>query len=77
MTLAEFWDECERHDWYNEMSDDHNVWKRGQANMARIRGIARVGGKEYEDMLDGFTKHMYSGKPWKTERSPKPERPKP
>jgi hypothetical protein len=75
MTLQEFWDLCENHDWYFAMSDDHGVWRRGQANIDRLSAIAKASGQEYVDMLEGFSKHMFSGKPWNTEKTPKPERP--
>ena len=34
--LAELEALLRNHDWYYEMSDAHNVWKKGQASMAHI-----------------------------------------
>jgi hypothetical protein len=29
------------HDWFYHYSDDHSVWKQGQANISRLRAIAK------------------------------------
>lgn len=31
MTKEEFFTKCANHDWYYDYSDDHSVWRRGQA----------------------------------------------
>jgi len=35
-TPAKFYDLCERHDWWYEMSDDHRVWLAGGAAQAAL-----------------------------------------
>jgi hypothetical protein len=30
------------HDWYYEMSDDHNVWKRGLENEREIKRLMKL-----------------------------------
>lgn len=73
-TLAEFWDELNRFDWYYAMSDDHGVWMAGEANRERLR-IASLQSEEHKELMAAFAKHYYSGEPWGTKQSPKPERP--
>jgi len=36
-TLDELRDLCSTHDWFYSFSDDHTVWKRGSAQIAKIR----------------------------------------
>ena len=74
MTLQEFYDAVERHDWFYEMSDDHRVWVNGEAARARLENEASTDFRKRE-ILDAFTKHHYSGEPWSTTKAPKPERP--
>ena len=37
MERSEFGSKLKTHDWYYGYSDDHSVWKRGQAASARLR----------------------------------------
>lgn len=39
--LPEFWDMLKKHDWTHEMSDDHSVWRRGNAEQVRLMGISK------------------------------------
>jgi hypothetical protein len=73
-SLGEVWDTLNTFDWFYEMSDDHSVWKRGHAAKARLDSLAAMvdGGAE---LVSAYTKHIYSGKPWGTEKAPKPARP--
>jgi hypothetical protein len=74
MTPAEYWDKLNAHDWYYAFSDDHRVWERGSRAINELNRLADniKGGRE---LLKAFHKHMFSGKAWGTEKSPKPERP--
>jgi len=40
MTIKEYKDLLDHHDWYYEYSDDHSVWKAGCANESRLIQIA-------------------------------------
>lgn len=71
MTLKEFYQELEKHDWYYDMSDDHGVWERGTANKRRLEGIAEES-EEHRKLYEGFSQHYFSGEPWGTEKKPKP-----
>lgn len=74
-TLAEFWDMCKNHDWFYAMSDDGRVYRAGKANYEKLQRTAAFGGEAYTELLAGFSSHIFSGKPWKTEKQPMPERP--
>lgn len=74
MTLAELYDQLDRHDWYYQMSDAHSVWLRGGTAEAKLHGQAHSieGGQQ---LLADFAAHHFSGPPWGTEKKPKPVRP--
>jgi len=74
MTLQEFYDELDKHDWYYEYSDDHGVWNRGQSEWNRLY-IAAKDSLEFQALMKSFHQHYYSGKPWGTDKQPKPNRP--
>lgn len=74
MTVGEYYDQLERHDWYYEWSDDHGVWERGSADASRLKQISEES-PEHKALWDGFNKHKFSGESWGTEKQPKPERP--
>lgn len=74
MTLTEFYDELDKHDWYYDWSDDGRVWDRGHANLSRLLNIAGES-KAHQLLYDAFHAHHFSGAPWKTDKKPKPERP--
>jgi hypothetical protein len=73
MTKQEFYDLCEKHDWYHAMSDDHRVWRAGESSMDRLKREAQNWG--YQDLLTAWSRYHYTGAPFGTPQSPKPERP--
>ena len=74
LTLAEYWDELNRHDWYHMMSDDMRVYQSGQQAEKRLERLARDS-KAHQALKKAFAKHYFSGKGWNTPKFPKPERP--
>jgi len=74
MKLTDFYDELSRHDWYYQFSDDYGVWQRGERDSARLTVIS-CESPRHGALMEAFTKHYYSGKPWGTPESPKPDRP--
>ena len=74
MKLSQFWDELNRHDWYYDFSDDFSVWKRGSDRDKELRVMANES-PAHQELMDKFSKHYFSGKPWGTDKAPKPERP--
>ena len=74
MTLQEFYDQCERHDWYYDYSDDNRVWEAGLASLGSLQAAAKES-PAHQALLDAFNAHQFTGKPWGNEKAPKPERP--
>jgi len=74
VTLADFYDQLDRHDWYYSYSDDHRVWQRGEAERKRLDELAATipGAAE---LKAAFSKHYFTGEPWGNEKQPKPARP--
>jgi len=74
MSLQEFFDELEKHDWYYEYSDDQRVWDKGNTNSKRLSGISEES-EEHKKLYKDYTNHMYSGETFEKEKIPKPDRP--
>lgn len=74
VSLSDYWDMLEEHDWFHMMSDDGGVDRRGDANYRRLAKIAEQS-KEHLAMLKAFHEHKWTGKIWGTEKAPKPGRP--
>lgn len=75
MTLTEFYDQLERHDWYHAMSDDHRVWQQGQAARLVLSETADAGGPAYQALLEAYSNYVFTGPSWGTDRKPKPPQP--
>jgi len=71
MNLSEFWDACQKHDWWYMMSDSPFVRTMGSESRKALER-ASIGDEEKTAILDAFRKamHPYTGDQ-KT-----PERPK-
>lgn len=74
VTLVEFYEMLERHDWFHMMSDDRGVDNRGAQNFNKLSKIAE-GDPLKQQLMKDFREHIWSGEPWKTEKKPKPARP--
>ena len=74
MTLQDFYDKCAHHDWYYSYSDDHSVWKRGQAVGKELEIIATTS-PEHKEIYDAWLAYVSSGSAFGTKRLPKPTRP--
>lgn len=75
MTLADYYDRLDGFDWYYAYSDDGGVYRAGERAMKALKIVAEQS-PEHKALYDGFSAHYFSGKPWGTEKAPKPERPK-
>lgn len=73
-SLAEFYDVLERHDWYYYFSDDMSVHNKGELAQKNVEAMAKLS-VEHGTLFDAFNAHVFSGKPWGTERAPKPIKP--
>jgi hypothetical protein len=40
MNIEQFFNECLRHDWFYDYSDDHRVWTAGNENKNRLYNLA-------------------------------------
>ena len=55
--LEEFIKQLMRHDWFYPYSDDHSVWRSGQAESSRLRALADTG-KSFKMAYDAVAKYM-------------------
>jgi len=73
MTLAELYKGLEQHDWFHLMSDDASVCERGQSEWRRLQYAAAALG--VPELFTEYSKHVFSGPAFGTEKEPKPEMP--
>lgn len=59
MKLSEYWDELSKHDWYFEMSDSGEVYRKGSTNMDRLKFLAK-GNPDRTRLLNRFIAAMYA-----------------
>jgi len=75
MTLQEYYDLLERHDWfYDWMNQNSWQWQRGKKEWEHIMKIAKSG-PEYEKLRQAWYDHVFSGEDFDRPKQPKPERP--
>lgn len=74
MSPADFYDACEAFDWFYEMSDDSQVWRRGEVVRRALMSHAPEG-SENRAIWRAWVDYHYSGEPWSTEKKPAPMRP--
>lgn len=55
--LEEFIKQLMHHDWFYSYSDDHNVWKAGKEENARLSAIADSG-KPFKMAYDAVSEYM-------------------
>lgn len=75
MTLQDFYDQLQRHDWFYSFSDDHGVWCAGERDSARLAAIAKES-PEHTKLMREFAEHHFSGAAFEKPKAAKPERPK-
>ncbi len=75
VTIQEFYESLERHDWYFGMSDDPSAYRKGTASYAALEEAARAGGESFQALLNEYSKHCFTGEPWGTVNHPKPPAP--
>lgn len=46
--------ELDGHDWYYAFSDDHNVWRRGQAHADGIKKLAEQCGRDGQRLVQAY-----------------------
>ena len=67
-SIVEYYEMLKNHDWYYDMSDDHDVWKNGRDCYLYLAEIANEKKLDYKRMFDQFQSAMFSGEPWGTEK---------
>jgi len=70
MHIKDYYRKLETHDWYYQYSDDSRVLYRGENKERELGNIAHEFG--YMELYMAYQQHMFSGKPWGTEKKPKP-----
>lgn len=79
VTPNEFFDLCERFDWFYEWSDDSRIWKIWAKRHEFLMSVLlyhrrRKTDKPYQAIYEAFQAYHYSGEAWKTEKAPVPKR---
>ena len=74
ITLKEYWEKLRFHDWTYMMSDDGEVYRRGDAAHAKIKSYGKLS-PEHQALFDAFHKHVWYGDHMRTEKAPMPECP--
>ena len=75
VSIEEFYESLERHDWYFGWSDDPRAYREGTVSYAALEEVARAGGESFQLLLNEYSKHCFTGKPWGTAQHPKPPAP--
>ena len=75
MNLREFYKACESHDWFYMMSDDPEVYARGQSREIELRNDAIRFGPLGLELFQAFSAHHFSGPAWNKPKAPTPPRP--
>lgn len=67
--LDEFYTKLGYHDWYYQYSDDHRVWRNGQANYDTLKMIAKES-PEHQKLFEDFANYIFrdGDKPAKPEQ---------
>lgn len=72
-SLREYWNMLASHDWFYEYSDDHSVWRRGNAAESTLR-LHAAQSPEHRALYDEFREHHF-GRMYGREQKPLPPRP--
>lgn len=71
MDKQAFFNECKKHDWFYNYSDDSRVWNAGRVDKDRLLAIAS-NKPELKSIWEAWAEHMFSGKDFGKEPKPKP-----
>ena len=75
VSIQEFYESLERHDWYFGWTEDRHAYRAGEESYAALEATARAGGEQFRELLNEYSKHCFTGKPWGTVQHPKPPAP--
>lgn len=74
VSLSEFYDMLENHNWFYEFSDQTSTWVDGDFKHSEIRRMANTS-KEHKQLYDNYKRYVFSGEPWGIDKIEKPKRP--
>lgn len=74
MTPREFYDRCEKFDWFYAMSDDGRVYNAGKREHQELLALTETD-PALAAIYGFWYAYMFSGPAFETERGPRPERP--
>lgn len=72
MTQKEYFHAVQSADWFYEMSDDHRVWSRGNAQFGKLKAEAKTDAIK-DSMYKAWTAYHYSGEDFGKPKAPRPE----
>ncbi|MFN2460405.1 MAG: hypothetical protein ABR591_06940 [Candidatus Velthaea sp.] len=75
VTLADYYDLLDGHDWSYSFSDDLRVWTNGENQARVLDALADKHGSAFAALRDAFVAHHYNGQGWGTAPVAKPVRP--
>lgn len=75
MTLQEYYDELNKHDWYYEFSESGSVFDKGSRKEKELKKLGMTLGSDFMLLREAFIKHHFSGTSFNSEKQPKPKRP--
>lgn len=74
LTLVQFYERLEKHDWYCCMADD---FRREREGINEEKALMRIGreGPEYQKLFDEYKEYAWSGPAFDTPKLAKPGKP--
>jgi hypothetical protein len=75
MTLREFYNQLQAHDWYYDFSDSGEVWRAGVKDRKRLEEISKES-REHRQLYLKFKEYVFSGESFGTKQKRKPHQPK-
>lgn len=73
MTIPEFFDACQGHDWYYNATDDHGVWLAGCKREDQLLAEAKADPAK-QVIYDAWHNTHFTGAPWGNIKAPTPTR---
>ena len=62
MTLADYYDRLDRHDWFYHYTDDHRVWTQGADEADKLWALGRQS-PAHAELYAEFLRHHSKGAP--------------
>lgn len=75
VSIFEFFETLERHDWFTSWSDAPLAYWEGEVRSEALHELALAHGPAFAWLMSEFVKCKFSGKPWGTEKLPEPLQP--